>query len=56
MGHMGEMRELHTAMVPKVRFADLKESATSSQGIREYISVMATLKFTYFVIKGIVSC
>jgi len=30
-----------------------KGSATSSQGIRGYISVMAALKFTYFLSKGI---
>ena len=55
VAHMGEMRELHTAVVPKVRFADPKGFATSSQGIRGYISVMAALKFTYFIIKGRVS-
>jgi len=31
---------------------DPKGSATSSQGIHGYTSVMATLKFTYFLIKG----
>jgi len=33
-------------MVPKLCFADPKESATSSQEIRGYISVMATLNVT----------
>jgi hypothetical protein len=33
-------------VVPQVCSADPKGSATSSQGIRGYISVMATLKFT----------
>jgi hypothetical protein len=47
VGHMGEMRELHTAAVPKVRFADPKGFATSSQGIRGYISVMAALNFFF---------
>jgi hypothetical protein len=32
-------------VVPKVCFADPKKSATSSQRIRGYISVMATLEF-----------
>ena len=39
-----------SAVVPKACCA--MGSATSSQGIRGYISVMATLKFTYFLIKG----
>jgi hypothetical protein len=38
-----------SAFVQKVCSADHKGSATSSQGIRGYISVMATLKFTYFL-------
>lgn len=33
------------ALVPKVYSADPKSSATSSQWIRRYISVMAALKF-----------
>jgi hypothetical protein len=37
------------ALVPKIWSAYFKESATSSQGIRGYISEMTTLKFTYFV-------
>ena len=45
-----------TAVVPKVCFADPKGSATSSQGIRGYISVKAALKFTYFFDKGIMCC
>jgi hypothetical protein len=36
------------AFVPKVCFADPKGSAISSQGICGYISVMASLKLTYF--------
>jgi hypothetical protein len=36
------------SVVPKVCSEDPKGSATSSKGIRGYISVMATLKFTYF--------
>jgi len=39
--------------VPKVCSADPKGSATSSQEICGYISVMATLKRTYFLIEGI---
>ena len=39
---------LFKAVVPKLCSADPKGSATSSQGIRGYISVMVTLKFTYF--------
>jgi hypothetical protein len=46
VGHMGEMRQLHTAAVPKVRFADPKGSATSSQWICGCIPVMVALKFT----------
>jgi hypothetical protein len=36
------------ALVPKVCSPNPKGSAASSQGIRRYISVMATLKFTCF--------
>ena len=36
------------AVVPKVCPADPKGSATISQGIRGYVSVMATLKFGIF--------
>jgi hypothetical protein len=31
---------------------DPKGYATNSQGIHGYVSVMNTLKFTYFLIKG----
>ena len=40
--------KLIIAVVPKVRFADPKGFVTSSRGIRGYISVMDTLKLTYF--------
>jgi hypothetical protein len=41
------------AVVPKLCSADHKGSVTSSQGIRGYISVMAAIKFTYFLlVKG----
>jgi hypothetical protein len=40
-------------VAPKVCSVDPKGSATSSQGVRGYISVMATLKCTY---KGIMFC
>jgi hypothetical protein len=43
-------------VVPKVRLADPRETATSSQGISGYISVMAALKFAYFLITEIMSC
>jgi hypothetical protein len=36
-------------VVSKVRSADFLRSATSLQVIREYCSVIVTLKFTYFV-------
>ena len=36
------------SMVPKVWSLDDQGSATSSQGNQAYISVMPTLKFTYF--------
>jgi hypothetical protein len=42
--------------VPKMLFADLKWSETSSQGIRGYNSTLVTLKYTYFLIKGIMFC
>jgi len=38
------------AVLPKACSKDPLESATSSQRIRGYISVIATLKFTYFLI------
>jgi len=36
--------------------ADRLGSMTISQGICGYISVMATLTFTYFLIQGIMLC
>jgi len=42
--------------VPKFCSAYPKGPATSSQGMRGNISVMATLKFTYFLIQGIMFC
>ena len=41
------------AVVTTVCSADLRRSATSSQGIRGYIAVMAAVKFTYLLIKVI---
>jgi len=41
-------------MVPKVCSADLLGFATIFHGIRGYISLIATLKFTYFLSKGII--
>ena len=38
-------------VVPKVWSVDSKGSATSSQGIHGYTSVMVNFKFTYFLIK-----
>jgi len=44
-----------TSAVPKVCCSeDPMGSASSSLGIRGYISVMATLQFTYFSIEGII--
>ena len=37
-------------VVPEVYSYDPEESSSSSQGIRGYTYVMATLKFTYFLI------
>ena len=37
------------AVVLKMCSVDTKESATGSQVIREYNSVMTTLKFTYYL-------
>jgi hypothetical protein len=45
-----------STVVPKVCHADPKGSATGSQGIRGYISVMTTLKYTYFLIEGMITC
>jgi hypothetical protein len=42
------MLEYITPLVLKVCSADPKLSASSSQGIRGYTSVIAALKFTYF--------
>jgi hypothetical protein len=39
-----------SVVVLKVCFADTKRSATSSQGIRGYSFLMATLKFVYFLV------
>jgi hypothetical protein len=39
-------------VVQKMCSADFKGSATSSRAIRGYVSVMATLNFTYFLSKG----
>jgi hypothetical protein len=36
-------------MVPKVCFMEPRESVTRSQEICGYISVVATLEFTYFL-------
>jgi hypothetical protein len=46
----------HQPVLPKVCSVNPKGSATSSQGIRVYVSVMAALKLTYFLTKGIVFC
>jgi len=43
-------RRPYTAVITKVCSSDRKGSVTSSQGIRGYMSVMATLKLTYFLI------
>ena len=48
--------EPRSARVPKVCFADPTGYATSFQQIRGYISVKATVKSTYFSIKGIMLC
>jgi hypothetical protein len=39
----------HTQVVPRGYSVDPKGSANSSQGIRGYISVTDTLKFTYLI-------
>jgi len=39
---------LTTAVVPKGIPTDSRGSATTSHGIRGYISMMAALKFTFF--------
>jgi len=45
-------------MVPKLCSADPKGPATSSKDIRGHISVLAAMKFTYFLflIKGAMLC
>jgi hypothetical protein len=45
--------ETGNEVVPKVWSPDPKESATGSQVIRGYISVIATLKCTYYLNKKI---
>ena len=46
----------YRAVVPEVCSADPKRNATNSQGIRGYISLMATLKRSKFLIKRIKCC
>jgi hypothetical protein len=43
-------------VVPEVCSSDPNVSATGSQRIHGYISVMDALKFTYFLIKRIMFC
>jgi hypothetical protein len=45
--------QLANPVVPKVCSADPQRSAASFRGIRGYISTMANLKFTDFLVKGI---
>jgi hypothetical protein len=45
--------ELVKPVVHKVCSTYLEGFISISQGICKYISVMATLKFTYFLIKGV---
>jgi len=45
-----------SAVVSKLCSADPQGSVTSSRGIHGYISVMATLKFIYPFIEGIMLC
>jgi hypothetical protein len=45
-----------TPLIAKLSPADPLGSATSSQGICGYVSVLAALKVTYFLIKGIMLC
>jgi hypothetical protein len=45
-----------SAVVPIVCSAEPKGSTTSSHGIHGCMSVMATLKCTFFFIKGIMFC
>ena len=45
--NMGICLELSKALAP-MRSADTERFATSSQGIRGYISVMTVFEFTYF--------
>jgi hypothetical protein len=46
----------YRAVVSEVCSADPKRTATNSQGIPAYISVMATFKLIKFLIKGITFC
>jgi len=46
----------YRAVVPEVCSADPKRTTTNSHGIREYISVMATLMLSKFLIKSITFC
>ena len=43
-----QLHNCYNSVVPKVCSMDPKGSATSSQRIHGYISIMASLKFTYF--------
>ena len=44
----GMLNKVFTPLVPKLSSADPLGSTTSFQEIRGYISVLATLKLTYF--------
>jgi hypothetical protein len=44
----GVWRNLYRTLVPIACCIDVKGSATCSQGIRGYVSVLATLKFTLY--------
>ena len=45
-----------TPVLPTVCSAEPKGTATFSQGIHGYICATVILKFTYFLIKGIMFC
>jgi hypothetical protein len=51
--YISNVTGLSKRVVSKVCLGDPKGSAASSQGIRGYSPVMATLKSAYFLIKGI---
>ena len=51
-----QLHNYYNSVVPKVCSTDPKGSTTSSKRIRGYISIMASLKFTYFLNKGIMFC